>query len=56
MMIIPENIEELKRGYIRYEVVRRLNPNEFSRLYEWNLKSGVPFDDLIDEIIDGIAK
>ena len=42
--------EELALGYLRYEAVRRMNPNTFGKLYKLNL-SGRFFDDLVDEAI-----
>lgn len=44
--------EELILGYLRYEIVRRLNPNEFTRLWRWSLDAGVPFDYLIDVLVE----
>ena len=32
----------------RYEKLRKLNPRQFAELYEANLKTGKPFDELVD--------
>jgi hypothetical protein len=48
-MIIPENIEELKRGYIRYEIARKMNPSQWQAAWILNVQ-GKPFDEIIDEM------
>jgi len=48
----PEE-SELSRyivGYIRYEKLRKLNCRQYFELYEKNVKTGKPFDDLVDEL------
>lgn len=42
--------EELALGYLRYEVVRRMNPQMFGELYRQNL-NGELFDDLVDDAL-----
>jgi hypothetical protein len=43
-------IEQLQVGHDRYEKLRRLNPNQFKKLYEKNLTSNIPFDILVDQL------
>jgi hypothetical protein len=43
-------IEQFQIGYNRYEKLRRLNPNQFKKLYEKNLTSNIPFDILVDQL------
>ena len=42
--------EELRTGWVRYEKLRTLTPNQFSELYKKNLATGVPFDSLVDDL------
>ena len=42
--------DELLVAARRYETVRKLNPRQFSELYERNITSGQSFDDLVDRI------
>lgn len=41
---------KIKDGFDRYEKVRKLNPRQFKEIYEENIKTGVPFDELIDRL------
>ena len=43
-----EALDEYALGDERYKYVRRLNAMEFAKLYQRNIKEGIPFDDLID--------
>lgn len=38
------------KGYLRYETLRRLNPRQFTDLYMENIRTGVPFDTLVDNL------
>ena len=42
--------EDLALGFIRYEVVRRMNPRSFADLVRGNVM-GKRFDDLVDEAV-----
>ncbi|MDO8611114.1 MAG: hypothetical protein Q7R95_11365 [bacterium] len=42
---------ELALGYLRYEVLRKLSPMDFYKLYKRNLV-GENFDEMVDEMID----
>jgi len=48
---IGEAIEMVIESTVRYEAVRRLNPRQFSELYSKNIAEGIPFDDLVDDIV-----
>ena len=39
-----------KLGWERYEKVRRLTPREFDEIWRENVKTGIPFDYLVDEL------
>jgi hypothetical protein len=41
---------ELALGFVRYERLRKMNPNQFAKLHEENMK-GKPFDHLVDEAV-----
>lgn len=41
-------IERLKAGYDRYEILRKLNVVQFQKLYTAALKGGVSFDQVVD--------
>jgi len=43
-------LREMRLAAIRYEKVRRLNVQEFSDVFLENLKTGIPFDELIDRL------
>jgi len=44
----PAAIAEMEKRAARYEYLRKMTPAEFTELYTQNLKTGVPFDDLVD--------
>lgn len=44
------SIGELSLGYERYETLRTLNPTQFFELFQKNLQTNIPFDDLVDEL------
>lgn len=41
---------EAGSGLRRYEIVRKLNARQFADLYQKSIKTGVPFDQLVDEL------
>ena len=41
---------DYKKGYERYEKLRKLNPRQFYELYSESIKTGKRFDDLVDEL------
>ena len=41
----------LALGWLRYETVRRMRPDQFAQLYKENLQTNTPFDTLIDRLI-----
>ena len=41
-------VEGMRVAAERYEIVRRLNVEEFKAIYMHNLQTGTPFDNLID--------
>lgn len=46
-----DDIEKiLEKDNLRYEKLRKLNPRQFAELYNINLKTGKPFDELVDEL------
>lgn len=51
-----ESYDEMKIGHERYETARRMNPRQWAEAWELNLKTGKPFDDIIDEMIDGVVE
>jgi hypothetical protein len=42
--------EKLRKGYGRYEKLRRLNPRQFADLWQSNLNGVDSFDDLVDKL------
>ncbi len=50
----PGSPSYLARQSARYEMVRTLNPRQFSDIYRKNLETGIPFDTLIDEMVDDL--
>jgi hypothetical protein len=44
-------IDNTSKGAARYEAVRKLNTQQFADIYRKNIEMGVPFDQLIDELI-----
>jgi hypothetical protein len=57
--IINEEINQYDKSAImgctpdiaRYQLLRTFNPQQFSALWEENLNTGKPFDELLDEMI-----
>jgi hypothetical protein len=42
-------VERLRAGHDRYEVVRRMNVSAFQDAYVLNRRTGTPFDDIVAE-------
>lgn len=47
---MPDIVRRLKTGCDRYETVRLLNPRQFAELYDKKIKTGIPFDTLVDQM------
>ena len=47
-----DDLVAVKLGSARYEAVRKLSARQFADLYQQNIKQGVPFDQLVDGLID----
>jgi hypothetical protein len=47
-VIASEEIKELRLAAKRYETARKMNPTEWKELWEMNVRTGIPFDELID--------
>ena len=45
---LERELAQARQDAERYCLVRRLNPNDFKRLWERNISENVPFDDLVD--------
>lgn len=43
-------LEQLRKGFNRYETARRMNPRAWAAAWELNIKTGKPFDQIIDEM------
>ena len=46
----PKHTERLELAAKRYEILRKLNVQQCKELFQENLTSGTPFDDLVDKI------
>lgn len=42
---------ELETVKSRYETVRRMNPRQFTNLFKTNIEQGIPFDELVDNMV-----
>jgi len=49
---MPGIVRDLKIGHDRYETVRLLNPRQFAEIYDKNIKTGIPFDTLVDQMFN----
>jgi len=47
---------ELQKNAARYEIIRKLNPRQFTELYRANMWDGRSFDDVVDELVARAAK
>jgi len=47
---ITSELTKHEQGYERYEKLRKLNPQQFQKLWETNLTTGQHFDDLVDKL------
>lgn len=56
MEISTYKYNELIRDQNRYEYLRRLNPREFQKLFNKNLRTCVFFDTLVDQEIEKLNK
>jgi len=46
--IAEYDVKELALGFLRYEALRRMNPNQFKEIHKRNL-AGERFDDIVTE-------
>lgn len=46
--IAEHDVKELALGFLRYEALRRMNPNQFKEIHQRNL-AGERFDDIVTE-------
>ena len=47
---LVEYAGRIKRGYDRYEKIRKLNPRQFTELYKKWFLSGRTYDEIVDEL------
>ncbi|MFA6204503.1 MAG: hypothetical protein WC710_15095 [Gallionella sp.] len=45
-----DEIERLRVGYDRYEVARRMSPQQWADAWRLNISTGKPFDEIIDQL------
>lgn len=50
-LVAADLLEAGARAHARYEYLRRLNPNQFIKLWYKNISGGGRFDDLVDDAI-----
>lgn len=48
--LAKEELAELRLARDRYETARRMNPYQWKAAWELNLKTGKPFDEIIDNM------
>lgn len=46
--VAEHDVKELALGFLRYEALRRMNPNQFKEIHQRNL-AGERFDDIVTE-------
>ena len=44
-------LSEGQKAIDRYELIRRLSPREFSDIYQLNISTGKPFDEIVDNLL-----
>lgn len=44
-------LTELRQGFERYEVARRMNPQAWQAAWQLNVTTGKPFDEIIDQLM-----
>jgi hypothetical protein len=49
-MAEENHIARMTEGAVRYEAIRKLNPRQFTKLWEKALKGPKSFDQLVDEL------
>lgn len=47
---VGSEIERLREGHARYEIARRMNPQQWAAAWKLNLSTGKPFDEIIDDM------
>ena len=47
---IRECVKRLQIGHDRYEVARRMNPAQWRDAWHLNIKTGKPFDEVLDDL------
>ena len=53
--LIGEKLNACVRNARRYEIVRKLSPREFLELVTENIRTGKPFDDLVDGMAEAMG-
>lgn len=46
--VAEHDVKDLALGFLRYEALRRMNPNQFKQIHQRNL-AGERFDDIVTE-------
>ena len=48
--LYEHHIADLRQAAVRYEKLRKLNPNQFGQLFDRNLHGEGTFDELVDQL------
>lgn len=48
--VAERELAELRLAAKRYEIIRKMSPRAYSNAWELNIKTGKPFDEIIDNI------
>jgi mRNA degradation ribonuclease J1/J2 len=49
-------LEAGQKAIARYELIRRLSPREFSDIYQLNISTGKPFDEIVDNLLPFVRR
>ena len=50
LKIILDQVDRISKGHARYEIARRLSPAGWIEVWELNISTGKPFDEIIDNL------
>lgn len=50
-VIANNDVHLMALGWLRYETIRRIRPDQFAQLYKKSLQTNIQFDTLIDQLI-----
>ena len=48
--VLTDEIDRLRIGHDRYQVARRMTPQQWAEAWKLNISTGKPFDEIVDNL------